>query len=66
MDDLPFYLLLVVALIDVAFAAWFLAQGLKEGASSTQGRSRLLVSGSMIMGAVLIAALAFILFPPFG
>lgn len=66
MDDLPFYLLLVVALIDVAFAAWFLGQGLKEGASSAQGRSRLLVGGTMIMGAILIAALAFFLFPPFG
>lgn len=66
MDNLPFFLLLAVALIDVAFAAWFIGQGLRAGASSAQARPRLMVGGTMLIGAILIAALAFFLFPPLG
>lgn len=66
MDDLPFFLLLAVALIDVLFAAWFIGQGLRAGAGSPQTRGKLMVGGSMIVGAIIIAAFAFLLFPPFG
>jgi hypothetical protein len=66
MDSLPFYLLLVVALLDIVVAAWFIGQGLRAGADSPQGRPRLLIGGTMITGAILIAGLAFFLFGPFG
>jgi hypothetical protein len=66
MDSLPFYLLLVVALLDILIAAWFIGQGLRAGADSPQGRPRLLIGGTMITGAILIAGLAFFLFGPFG
>ena len=66
MDSLPFVLLLLVALVDAGIGVWFLRQGLAAGASSAQGRPRVMLAGSMMLGGVLIAALAFFLFPPFG
>lgn len=66
MDDLPFYLVIAVALIDVGLAAWFIARGRKEGANTPAGRARLMVGGTLLCGAVLIAAIAFFLFSPFG
>ncbi|MGP9539733.1 hypothetical protein ACT3SP_17160 [Brachybacterium sp. AOP43-C2-M15] len=66
MDNLPFFLLLLVALIDAALAAWFIGQGARAGAASDQARPRLVLGGTLLMGALVIAALAFFLFPPFG
>ena len=64
MDALPFFIMLAVALIDIVFAAWFIRRGVTEGAGSAQ-RSTLMVGGTMIIGAIMIIALAFFLFGPF-
>ena len=66
MDTVPFVALLLVALIDVVLAAWFIGQGLRAGANSAEGRPRLLVGSMLIPGAILITILAFVLFGPFG
>ena len=66
MDTAPFAALLLVALIDVVLAAWFIGQGLRAGANSAEGRPRLLVGSMLIPGAILITILAFVLFGPFG
>src|SRR5699024_10925365 len=66
MDALPFFIMLAVALIDIVFAAWFIRRGVTEGAGSARGRSTLMVGGTMIIGAIMIIALAFFLFGPFG
>jgi len=66
MDTVPFVVLLLVALIDVVLAAWFIGQGLRAGANSAEGRPRLLVGSMLIPGAIFIIILAFVLFGPFG
>ncbi len=66
MDTVPFVVLLLVALIDLVIAAWFIGQGLRAGANSAEGRPRLLVGSMLIPGALLIAVLAFVLFGPMG
>ena len=66
MDTGPFVVLLLVALIDVVLAAWFIGQGLRAGANSAEGRPRLLVGSMLIPGAIFIIILAFVLFGPFG
>ena len=66
MDLLPFAVLLLVALIDLLLAAWFIGQGLRAGANSAEGRPRLLVGSLLIPGAIYIIILAFVLFGPFG
>ena len=66
MDALPFFIMLAVALIDIVFAAWFIRRGVTDGAGSARGRSTLMVGGTMIIGAIMIIALAFFLFGPFG
>lgn len=66
MDTVPFLALLLVALIDVVLAAWFLRMGLRAGANTAEGRPRVLVGAMLLPSALLIAVLAFVLFGPFG
>ena len=66
MDTVPFVVLLLVALIDVVLAAWFIGQGLRAGANSAEGRPRLLVGSMLIPGAIFIIILAFVLFGTMG
>jgi hypothetical protein len=66
MDSMVFYLLLVVALIDVVFSAWFIRQGLRARRRSSEGHSQLFLGGMMLVGAIFLIAVAFLLFPPFG
>lgn len=66
MDLLPFAVLLLVALIDLLLAAWFIGQGLRAGANSAEGRPRVLVGSMLIPGALLIVVLGFVLFDPLG
>ena len=61
MDTAPFVVLLLVALIDLVLAAWFIGQGLRAGANSDEGRPRLLVGSMLIPGALLIAVLGAML-----
>ena len=66
MDTVPVVVLLLVALIDVVLAAWFIGQGLRAGANSAEGRPRVLVGSMLIPGALLIVVLGFVLFDPLG
>jgi len=66
MGLLPFAVLLLVALIDLLLAAWFIGQGLRAGANSAEGRPRVLVGSMLIPGALLIVVLGFVLFDPLG
>ena len=66
MDSMAFYLLLVAALIDVVFSAWFIRQGLRARRRSSEGHHQLFLGGMMLVGSVLITAVAFLLFSPLG
>lgn len=66
MGLLPFAVLLLVALINLLLAAWFIGQGLRAGANSAEGRPRVLVGSMLIPGALLIVVLGFVLFDPLG
>ena len=65
MDSMAFYLLLVAALIDVVFSAWFIRQGLSE-TPLLGGHPQLFLGGMMLVGSVLIIAVAFLQFSPLG